>query len=250
MRLVPAGILLGWMAAAAPLGAQAVAGTLLDDRTGRAVHGAPVVLLDSTGAVAARARTAINGRFRLLAPRGGRYLIRAEVDGRPLLSDTIALPAPRDIEVALRPPPALARDSVAEADAPDLREMAAAPAAAERLAAEGFAERRAAGTGIQRTAAEMGDRDGGTPLDRIAALGGMAIARDGDGRRILREARGCTAALWIDGIPRPAHLLDGIAGDRMIAVEIYAAGQVPPRFRLPGDGTDACGVVALWLDDR
>lgn len=96
------------LGAALPLRAQVVEGRLADARSGEAVPGALVVLLDSAGATVARALADPAGRYRLRAPRAGRFRLRADrlgyVSGAPVeVTVGVDGAARRDLRVGAAP---------------------------------------------------------------------------------------------------------------------------------------------------
>ena len=88
-----------------PLPAQTVTGTV-NDEARRAVAGAVVILLDSTGSTIARALGSDDGGFRVRAPAAGRYQLRVlRVGYRPAVIPTLVVGTNEmvRVEVSLRP---------------------------------------------------------------------------------------------------------------------------------------------------
>lgn len=63
---------------AAPLAGQTIRGVLVDETNGTPIEGAFVLLITEEGTEARRALTVARGRFQLIAPRPGRYTLRAD----------------------------------------------------------------------------------------------------------------------------------------------------------------------------
>lgn len=66
------------LAAASPLGAQELRGTVAEAGTGRAIEGAFVSLIDASGATATSTLTAVDGAYVVRTPIPGEYTVRVE----------------------------------------------------------------------------------------------------------------------------------------------------------------------------
>ncbi len=114
-------VLLAWMVlGAAPLRAQAVAGTLVSVPAGAPVSGALVTLLDGGGVAVDTAQSDAEGRFALKAPGAGGFQVRAERVGYATsVSPTFSLTAGEVREVRLETAPAVAMLDELRVTAPD-----------------------------------------------------------------------------------------------------------------------------------
>ncbi|HEX8693960.1 MAG TPA: carboxypeptidase-like regulatory domain-containing protein [Longimicrobium sp.] len=247
--------LLAAVLAAAPLGAQPLRGQLVGD-DGRPLAHIPVVLLDTAGTVVDSTATSARGVFRLQAPGNGRYEIQARGADGVLRSMPVTLPADIGTNVRLslhlRAEPAPARDSVVLVPAPPLWDEAEA-ARERRLIDEGYFARRREGVGAFLAAETFAERRGAGTAEKLRGLLGLEVARPAAGGLeltvpALEDGRRCRAALWVDGVLRPAAELDRIDPARVDAVEAYGADEVPPRFRAGASGAlPTCAAVVLWL---
>jgi hypothetical protein len=254
----------GALLAVAPLPAQVVDGLLLDGRTRQPVARASVVLVDSAGAAVAREATGANGRFRLRAPAGGVFGLRAEgADGARLVDGKVQIPARQTtyVEVLTGTGLVAAASGANGAAAVELEPLEAVAAVQRRyLTNAGFYDRQRSGSGLFLTGDEFRARPGARAVDALQGLRGTyarpSASKISVGGSTMswvlyqnRFGRRCTATLWVDGIERDPEVLHDIDAEDVEAVEVYSGSENPLRFWNPrrDSGATRCGAVVLWL---
>jgi hypothetical protein len=238
---------------------QEVMGRLLDAESGQAVEGAVVSLIDgdAVGAAVASGLTNENGRFRLAAPRRGRYRLKAERIGYAMVSS----PA-----FDLVPGPALEVELTTSTQAIPLAPLTVvstrpALVLSERLYAGGFYRRQAdwgrkgMGFATFREQDEIRSRNPSRMTDIFRGIAGVHVEGNGGFkqritmRSVTSMFQGhCAPMYYLDG--RPLRLMEGDSIDdlrspwEVVAVEVYPGINKPGEFSAMG--AHACGAIAIW----
>jgi hypothetical protein len=229
-------------AATGSLGAQAIRGRLLEERTGVPVAEASIALVSDSGApLGVRARTDSAGAFALRATRPGIVRLRAERIGyRPALSPAVELREGDEISVTLRivPDTLILQPLVVTAN------NRQPPG---RLG--GFYDRMAhsvAGRFITRE--EIERRAPINVTDLLRTVAGIRVVPGPRGfGAVIRTTEGCAPAVYLDGLrfALMGETLDHIVDPMSLeGIEVYAhALNVPAEFQ--GFGP-RCGAIVLW----
>jgi hypothetical protein len=235
-------VLLSGLFWARPAGAQVLQGRVLDLDTSLPVAMASVVLMNESGEKVVTQIANLNGRFRLVAPEPGTYLVYAEglgylasIDGPLSLeaSDTIL------VEYHLAPHP-LQLDSIS----------IEVESQSRMLDLMGFYDRRRVGLGKFVERKEIQERDPLRLADFLVTVPGVYVR---DERVYLRGgliAGGllnqgpCPPKIYLDGVVVEGNDLDWISPDAVSALEVYrSTAEVPLQY----GGPDAsCGVILIW----
>ena len=251
--LLTAAFLAGSLAVAS-VSAQTVRGQVLDDSTGTGLAGTRVNLLQQDGDVVQRGLTGQDGAFRLEAPRGGLYRVRARRLGyAPRTTPLLDLRASDTLVVGLR----LTTAAVTLAPVTVVGRRGNLTVFDPHLQAEGYYDRETRygreglGSGIfldgdklRPTASQVADLLGDVPGLRVRAAGGTKQVIDG---------RLCPPNVFVDGTFVGRGNTDQ-AEEAMppavavAAIEVYPGIVAPVRYiRF---GSEGCGVVLIWTGVR
>ena len=232
------------LAAAAPLSAQMLEGTVLDQANNQPVAEAHVEALRPNGRVAARARTDTAGHFLLQLREAGDYRIRTSRVGyrtatslplRVELRQTVAANVQISTsEVVLDPLTVTARS---------------VPPRAPRLDREGFYEREQRGSGHFLTRYEIDQANATESSEIFRTVPGIRLLPAGGAHYRIALSRGgddCQPRLVVDNLPIATDELDSFVRPEQIAgIEVYRGpSETPARWRgMPGV---ACGLIVVW----
>lgn len=231
---------LALLTSAAPLSAQTILGTLLDQQSGKPVSAGTMSLLAESDASVDRAVTDSAGAFVLSAGSAGSYRLRAERDGY----STAVSPA---IELQ-------AGDTVRAEFQLSTRQVVLSPLVVKgepsRLdgALAGFRERaRQDAFGTFLTRDEIEKRHPLRTTDLLRTIPGVQLLPAGlGGRFAVRMRGGCAPAVYLDGM---RVRLAGMTIDDLVqpldleGIEVYRTGaEVPGEYSF-GSG---CGAVLIW----
>lgn len=244
-RLYGTMVLLASLTTPETLGAQAIAGLVIDDLTEVPVSTAAIMLLDSTDTAVAWAESDSVGRF-LRAPRAGVYRLYADrLAYGEIFSETFSLREVGSVELLLRMVP-LPVELDALVVTPERVRM--------KLEDEGFYRRQAYAPGYFFDEKEIQRWRPTFVTDLLRKVPGVAVRRGRSGEATITSLRSyrpnCRLKLVLDGFKLNSEGgadLDFLVNpDRVIGVEVYpGAGGVgaPVQHR----GTDAfCGIVMIW----
>jgi hypothetical protein len=263
-----------------PAASQIVRGTVVEDGADSLIDGVLVILLSAAGDSVA-STVSVDGAFTLVAPRPGRYRLKAErlgyvaiesgtIEVQPGLETVVSL-ALGTQAVSLEPLRVVGRRMPLQAEFADID---------ERMR-QGFGRFITRDEIDRQPGAKVPDLLRSVPGARVSATrfgdlvlqlrarGSLREVHD-DGSRVgaYRFANGCPVKLYVDGIPwvRPQQVhpgdgvpqgLDGppgdamhrnrefmeIHGDEIEVIEVYTPASTPGIY----GGSDAeCGVVAVW----
>jgi hypothetical protein len=225
--------------------AQNISGTVAEAETGRQLEGVRVSLVDPSGVATKHAVSQDDGRFAVLAPHPGPWVVTAELLGfQTITSEPVRVGAGEWVvleitmaaeAIPLDPIVVTARRSIGS---PDIQR---------------FYDRRdrASRTGIGHFLArtEIEQMSPNRPSDMLRSMSGVRVVRGPAGRgEGLRMAGGCIPAIYIDGIRiNRVRLHDSI--DDFVTVmdiegiEVYRgpSSQVS-QYHDPG----GCGLVLVW----
>jgi hypothetical protein len=197
---------------------QSVRGRVTDASTGTAIASARVSIVDADSVIA-QVTTDAEGVFHLVAPRAGRYRLRAESFAfRQYLSDVVRLTSGSTaiIDIKLEPA-AVLLDSLSVA-------------VVRERGSDAFERRRENGTGTFFDGIDIALR-GDRALDLLSTARGFTL--DIDRRLRPFHSRGCLA-VFLDDIPDPIHFSYGERGhSRQSRV---GASFEPPPVRLAFGG--------------
>lgn len=233
LRTTLLGLALATVALVRGLPAQSVSGQVNHQETGAPVVGVSVRLMDSAGSVLVVQHTEVDGRFALMAPRGGRYRLRVLAPGyRPLLTPLFDLAAgeDRDYPLTLRPIPPAVLDTV-------LVEGQAVP---WNLVEYYRRRRRGLGNFATREDWERwGIMDVPGVVRHISPFVLQPYARGGIGL-----FGRCSPVVFLDNLPLgPEFDLNDLFLGNIAAIEVYRSPWVPPEFDRP---FGVCAAIALW----
>lgn len=232
------------LACAAPLSAQTVRGTVLEEGTDRPVPEAVVTLVNSQGLRAGRIVAGADGTFAFRITRPDGYQLRAERVGyRPVSSPYVTLAPGDSVVLELR----MSTRSVVLAP---LTVVAGGDVLRDRVIAE-FEYRRGRG---------FGRFVGPEQIERIRPFSTTDVLQQvpfvtvtGGVRRsvLLSDRRGgqCTPTVFIDRtryrIGEDFNLDQMVAGTRVLAVEVYPTPTgLPAEFSVLDNYR--CGVIVIW----
>ena len=238
------------LAVPAPARSQIVFGHVLDQTNGRPLPMTAIMLLDSTGAAVRYVDTDSVGRFRLLAPRAGRYqLYLDQLAYQAYLTDTLTLAGDGPLELLLRlePLPVELDPLVVTTERRRVR-----------LEKVGFYRRERFSMGYMLGPDQIRELRAFRTTDLLRQIpavqlrwsmmpGGYLVSS----RRRLASFAGavCPMKIVVDGVTTEQNsfaLDDVVPVQDVMAVEVYpGTGGVgaPVRYR----STDAfCGVVLIW----
>lgn len=229
---------------AAPLLAQDVRGTVLEEGTGRPIPEAVVTLVNSQGLRTARTLAGADGTFSFRVPQPDGYQLRAERVGYRGVSSPYVTLAPGDsvvLELRMSTRTVILAPLTVVAGGDVLRDRV--------LAAFEYRRRRTSGRFV-----------GPEQIERIRPYYTTDVLQQvpfvdvtGGMRRsvLLSDRRGghCTPTVFVD---RVRYRLDTdieldqlVAGTRVLAVEVYPSPSgLPPEFSVL-DNYD-CGVIVIW----
>lgn len=262
MRLIVA--LLLALIALAPVGAQTVRGSIVDETTRLPVSAVLITLLGADGGeILPGVRSDTLGGFAIHAARPGTYRVRATRIGyRPLTSEAVALGLGQLAVVRLR------MTTVAQQLVPirvvERRQLTLT----ELMSTAGFDMRQGKGVGRflnTEQLAEYGLEGAGEVL-RTYLRPNVEIADSVAGAFLwMRRAAGeCAPEIYLDGsiLSEPGDpiyrrqsafaMLEAFAANELHGIEVYRGAQVPPPSLAGSMGgrdtslTRPCGVVAVW----
>jgi hypothetical protein len=227
---------------AAPLAAQNIRGTLLDETTERPIPGATVSLITEPNAQpVATTKTGNDGVFTLTAPSPGVYRLLAELPGyRVSVTPAMELPAGLTVNFTWRIVPTAYRLVPIVVVESNQRPSGNQNAFLDRI------RRRVAMGGRLITRDEIERQHPIRVSDLLRTIPGLQVtpAAFGD---IVQTTAGCTPLVYLDGIRYPlmGESIDAIVNPNDIeAIEVYPhAAAVPAELSGPGA---ACGVIAIW----
>lgn len=251
-----------------PLHSQTVHGLVLDDSTSQPIHGAEIMLRDSSGTLMAVEVTDQQGRFEMIL-QPGQYSFQAIrmgyaptvtpmleiVDGSPPIELTVLVPS----ELIVLEPVVVEGERQPFAPGP-LR---------------GFYERERRGWGIQLTREEIEEKVPGQFTDILRGLAGVRVRSSGadlywvqmvgqvplgdalykrkypfsprDEQKGRRPDAACPISYYLDGAkyePGARGINGEVLPHEVEAVEVYRrASETPADFV---DSDSRCGVVVIW----
>lgn len=225
---------------------QWVRGVVVESGTRSGVSAAQVVLVTAVAFERVQVVTDTSGRFRLTAPRAGRYVLRVEHLGYlPFESDTLVLGTGESLELEVR----LGRTAI------PLDPLIVTSRSAGRLA--GFDDRRATlPFGRFLTREDLQNRGAGARVtDVLRTVPGVVLVptRQVSGIipgylvRMRGSFGGCEPSLFLDGVPVRQYAestIDEIVNrEHLEAMEIYSSvSAVPVQFSEGG----RCGAIVMW----
>jgi len=231
-----------------PVAAQAVQGSVLDERTGVPVSGASIMLLDSDQRVVKGTLSDSTGSFLLVAPRTGRYALRLERIGyEATASGEIDLLPPDTVSVELR----MAVDAVVLA--PLTITSPRGPIVMDiRLARWGYYDRRAQystlGTGITHffDYEDIKKRSPSRVSDMFADIHGVRVTPAGIRGSNVTCTGGGRITYYLDGqhlrLRRDETIDDYVLASWLSAIEVYVRGSYPAQYAPRG----GCASVVIW----
>jgi Carboxypeptidase regulatory-like domain len=243
-RLCGTIVLLASVTTPGTLGAQTIAGRVLDDLTEVPISTAAIMLLDSTDTAVERVESDSVGRFFIRAPGAGMYRLYANrLAYEEFLSETFSLGEVGSVELLLRmaPMPVELDPFVVTAEWQRVK-----------LEEEGFYRRRDNTQGYFFDEEEIQKWRPTFITDLLRNVPGLAVQRGqlGEARVLSRRIyKRCPLKIVLDGFK-----VDTVGGDldflvdpnRVIGIEIYpgAGGMgAPVQHR----GMDAfCGILMIW----
>jgi hypothetical protein len=247
------GVLAGALAAAgvtllpnpAPLHAQVVAGTVLEETTGRYLVGARVTLFDAQGTAHGAEVADSLGQFALRVPHAASWTLSVQLVGyEPLVTEPIPVDAAEMVVVEIT----LAVDAIPLAP---LVVMTRRSMRSPDIQAFYDRKERAGRSGFGNfVAREEIERGGATrPTDLVRSMAGVRIVRGAPGRGAgIRMAGGCIPAIFIDGMPINRTSINDSLDDYVTTldiegIEVYRG----PTSQLGSlHDPNGCGLVAVW----
>lgn len=234
--------------AAAPLEGQVLTGRLLAAFEDRPIPDGVVRFLSTDGAVAATAVSDEEGRFVLVAPGPGRYLVRGEAAFfEPLTEGPLGLEARDTVEVELR---LLARAVVLDPLEVEVEGRST------YLAREGFHERARRGLGSFITREDIERAPAIFTSDILRRIPGVFVQSGLGGPKVYLRRRAsfggagvCEPIVYIDNVPQrpsPYHPspVDYLQPDQIAGIEVYNSQlRVPQAY---ASGVTGCGVILVW----
>lgn len=233
--------------AAAPLGAQTIAGKVLDRTTGQPVNEATIEALrgSSGDRVAARARSDAQGNFVIVLEDEGQFRIRARRVGyQPSTSLPVQVERRQTVQAEVR-------ISSSEVVLDPLTVTArSVPPRNPRLDREGFYQRERIGFGRFLTRHEIGNMVVTETSTIFRTVPGVQLVPAGGTHYALVLSRGgdnCVPRVLVDLLPIPSTELDTfVRPDHIAGIEVYrGASEIPGRFL---GQRNACGLVVIWTD--
>jgi hypothetical protein len=229
----------------APLHAQVVAGTVLEETTGRYLVGARVTLLDAQDVVHATELADSLGQFALQVPRAGSWILSVQLLGyEPLVTEAIPVDPAEMVVVEIT----LAVDAIPlEPLVVKTRRSMRSPDIQAFYDRRDRAGRSGFGNFVARDEIERG---GATrPTDLVRSMAGVRIVRGVPGRGAgIRMAGGCVPAIFIDGMRINRVSLHDSLDDYVTTLDIEGI----EVYRGPTSQVGAlhdpsgCGLVAVW----
>lgn len=230
--------------------AQVLRGLLVVSGVG-AVPDAQVTVRADSGSWRAMVSTDSAGRFRVLVPRLRTISIDVRRVGlEPITARTISLTGD-STEIVLRA-------TMVAQPVPKVRVAGARDVGVDFTG--GFAERRARGIGRFLVRTDIEKKSVTQPLDLLRGVPGLEVLATGlhpeAGEQTVVSGRGarsfgsgaCTPTLFVDGLETDGTSINinHRAGD-FEAVEMYAASEVPAKFR---SSSLECGAVLFWTRSK
>lgn len=231
------------VSAAAPAGAQRIAGSVVEETSGRPVVAVDVVLLDGAGRELQHFESDSTGRFAFSLQVAGAYGLRAfRIGFVAAVASSVLVGAGESVIVELRmgvdaipvePLVVTARNTVR---AGRLREYY------ERLDS-----RSKSGGGHFITRTEIEARPAAGTADLMRMVPGVSVAGRGRAVVMSRVAGGCDPAVFVDGTMMnrtgPAVVADYVTPEMIEGIEVYrGASETPARYRDRG----GCGTILIW----
>ncbi len=238
---------------AVPLGAQTVAGRVVDPDTDAPLAGAHLRLLDRGGASVASAYSGEAGGFRLVAPRPGSWRVTAELLGYgTVTSEPLDLAEGATVTVRVRmviDPLKIAEPVIVTSGRtrlnPDLDEF-------ERRRRGG----QRSGFGHFIYGEDLEHRGGSRPTDLLRGVPGVTVSGDGGQGmgQVVRMRGGCVPAIFLNGSRinygnqrgryMPLESLDAYVDVESIeGIEVYRGSMQPGGRFVDRTG---CGLVLVW----
>ena len=229
--------------------AQTLQGVLLDRDADQPIPLALITLLRTDGDSVSSVLTDVEGRFQVVAPSGGDFLLAASALGyeTTVASTVFTIPdgASMSIQFRIRAIAIELGGLTVEARQSFIRQP--------KLVQNGFVERAQRGFGRFITPHDIENGSALTTTDLLARTGRITTryAIGGD-RLLMRGTRGyCTPIVWLDGfrISMSQGSLESIVPIQVLeAAEVYrSANEAPVRY---GGGMGGCGVIVLWTKSR
>lgn len=215
-----------------------VTGAVTDHENGKPVAGAVVSLQMSAEESHAMRTTNTDdeGRFRFPDVGPGAYRLSVTRLGYHSLEDSVAVPPAAEVRVEAK----LSTSPL------DLEPIVVVVRSRGQSVVPGLAGRRQRGPGtfILRDRIEASKAKHVSELLRLAP--GVQLVPEGDLGYSIRLRHGCRPSIWIDDARTTSVDIDGLLLPSDIeAIEVYHAGEMPPRF-----GLDTCGAVVFWTRTR
>lgn len=238
-RLLLAALLLVPVAVASA-GAQVLHGRVTDAADGAPVAAAQVAALDSTGATAAWAMSARDGRFELRLPAGGSFRLHvSRVGFRDGISPAVTVEGHDQVGVDL----SLQAD-VIRLEGVEARSRVTPPFRDQR--ARGFFDRMDRGRGWFYTPEQIAQMNRSRTSEVITHSAGITMR--GTRPWLGGTRRGCSPTIYVDGFRKPPDIpLDDLVSPSVIwGIEVYRYSWDIPND-LPRDDLAAnCGVILIW----
>jgi hypothetical protein len=229
----------------APLPAQEINGVLLENGTNRPVDLGLITLFTVDGDSVATVLTDGGGRFRVVSPQAGEFLLSASALGYvPTLAGsvfTLAEGGRMSLEFRIQPQPIEIGGITVEA--------AGLLISQPKLVQNGFVQRAQRGFGRFITPSDIEESHSTGTTDLLARTARVETRYAFGGNRILMRATHglCTPTVYLDDV---RISLDGISLDAIAplivlqAAEVYrSANEAPMRY---AGGMGGCGIIVLW----
>lgn len=232
---------------AAPLAAQSLRGTVRDDDTGERLEGVHVVLLSEANVMYSEAFSDEEGRFALNVPEPGTWVVATDLIGYgPLGSEPIAIAAEDQITVEIRmsvkaiPLEPVVVTSRRSFVSPDIRDFYERVERGKRFGFGRFITREDVD---RRMPSHVTDLLWAVPGVRIVSAG-RVLGVGG----IVEMSRGCTPAIYVDGIQinrlgADMHLDAVVSPSAVEGIEVYRGGNQQGGRYFDSRG---CGLILVW----
>lgn len=227
-------------AAQAPVAAPGMIAGVVHDSSGASISGAQI---DVLGATPVRATTGASGEFLLRGlPAGAARVIARRIGFRADTANvTVIAGGALRHDFVLRPIaqmlPIVAVKSSTRHDPSDGR-------------LSGFDSRVSRGTGRYITREQIESRSNTNLVDALRRMPGVRVMtlRGNAGRSVALNGARCNPTVFIDGFAATAGVVDLDMFDLANAygIEVYAGGMSIPPELLPPQGSENCGVIAIW----
>ncbi len=203
-------------------------GHVFDRGRAKALPGARLTLL----ALDRQATSDKDGHFSFQGIPAGTFVLRAELDGRATREDSVTVQQGQSLDVFVRLSP----------DAGEFPHFEIAQRYSG-LEARGFYERREHVAGIFFSPQDLDRRNARQTSDIFQGLSGIVVKLEDGVSRVdfIRGVR-CRPDIYVDNAPLGSNqTVDVLRPAEVAAIEIYFAGNMPPRYK-----SNLCGAIVFW----